>query len=142
VSLFRQRAFGQEIEEFEVQLREAISKKNKSIKEEFIRFCRQRAQSFIEPDVEALKKSLAADRFETMEQFCHELEQLKSRFTEEGPKYPGNKELLQETVATLTTKAAEHFTMNTKKEQDVKARRLKERVAELEQEKLQTKVEH
>lgn len=44
VTNFKTKAVGQEISEFELVLRDGISKKRREIKLDFIRFCKSKAQ--------------------------------------------------------------------------------------------------
>lgn len=44
ITMFKQKAVGQDISEFESQLREGISKKTREIKLEFMRHCKTKAQ--------------------------------------------------------------------------------------------------
>lgn len=58
VTSFKSKAVGQDIQDFEMQLREGISKKNKDIKLEFVRHCKTKAQQFLESDINNIKKNL------------------------------------------------------------------------------------
>lgn len=48
VTQFKTKAVGQDIQEFELVLRDGISKKYKEIKNDFIKFCKAKATAFIE----------------------------------------------------------------------------------------------
>ena len=64
---FKSKAVGQEIQEFEMLLRDGISKKHKEIKNEFVKFCKGKATAFIEADVNAIKRNLQNDMYLTID---------------------------------------------------------------------------
>lgn len=126
---------GQEIQEFESNLRDGISKKYKDIKNDFLRFCRSKANAFLEADVTMLKRNLQNDIYESMDKFMESLEQVKLKYNEQGPNFSSKAEVFSEISMQLIIKAADFMTITSKKETDVNLKRQKERVDELEKEK-------
>jgi len=58
VNSFKGKAVGQDISGYESQLRDGLSKKYKDIRNEFLRFCRTKAISFLEEDVNVIKRNI------------------------------------------------------------------------------------
>ena len=85
---------GQDIQEFESQLREGISKKYKEIKHEFAKACRIKALFFLESDLATIKRNLSNDMYEGIDQFKVELDKLKTKFMENGPRFAGRIEII------------------------------------------------
>ena len=85
---------GQDIQEFESQLREGISKKYKKIKHEFAKACRIKALFFLESDLATIKRNLSNDMYEGIDQFKVELDKLKTNFMENGPRFAGRIEII------------------------------------------------
>ena len=50
-------------------MREGIGKKYKEVKNDFLRFCKEKALKFLEGDMALLKKNLQNDVYAGMEQF-------------------------------------------------------------------------
>ncbi|CDW76855.1 guanylate-binding n-terminal domain containing protein [Stylonychia lemnae] len=142
VQNFKQKAVGQEIQEFELQLRDGISKKHKEIKLEFIRFCKSKAYAFLENDVQNLKRNLQNDMYDSIDKFLEDIDKLKQKYNESGPIFSGRLEIFSEISQALISKAADFLTISSKKESDVSLKKLKERVSELEREKAQLKIDY
>jgi hypothetical protein len=68
-----------------------------------------------------------------MDAFMIDLDKLKSKYTEEGPQFPGSNLVWQETASKLIIRAADYLTMSNKKESDVSLNKLHDKINELEQ---------
>lgn len=122
-------------------LRDGISKKHKEIKNEFLRFCKGKATAFIESDVNAIKRNLQNDMYQSIDSFNEELESLKAKYNTNAPIFTGKNEIIADILFQLLLKAADFLTISSKKETDVSMKKLKERIEELEKEKNEIKSE-
>lgn len=74
--------------------------------------------------------------YENLDKFREDLDRIKQKYNDQGPIFTGKAEILSDISINLITKAADFLTITSKKETDVNLRKIKERVIELENEKL------
>jgi len=67
VTIFKQKALGQEITEYERILREGISRSSQKLKAQFMKHCETKAREFLEPEVQAVRKKLHEDFYKSMD---------------------------------------------------------------------------
>ena len=77
-----------------------------------------------------------------IEKFQADIEQLKQKYNEQGPVFTGRNEIIQEVCFQLVSRAADFMSITSRKESDVTVKKIKDRVEELEREKLETKTEY
>ena len=65
--MFKQRALGQDITEYERLLREGISRSSQKHKAQFARYCEGKAKEFLEPEMQAVRKKLHEDFYKSMD---------------------------------------------------------------------------
>jgi len=135
VIVFKQKAVGQDVQEFESALREGLSKKYKDIKNEFLKACKVKALEFLDSDIQAIKKNLSNDMYDDLDKIKEDLEKLKTRFIEHGPKFSGRMEILSEIHISLLLKASDFMSITNKKESNQNARRLQDKIIEMEHER-------
>ena len=82
VQAFKQKAVGQDIQEFESVLRNGLSKKYKDIKTEFFKACKTKALEYLESDVSLIKRNLQNDMYEDLDKFKDDIEKIKIKFME------------------------------------------------------------
>jgi len=86
---------------------------------------------FLETDLQNLKRSISNDIFEDLDSFRGELDKLKTKFLDHGPKFSGRLEIFQEVQLTLIAKAADYLVISSRKESDHSVKRLQDRLSEL-----------
>lgn len=79
--------------------------------------------------------------YEDIDKFLEDIERMKTRYNESGPIFTGRGEIISEICQNLIAKAADFLTITSIKETDVNLKKLKEKVADLEKEKLFIKEE-
>lgn len=79
--------------------------------------------------------------YEDIDKFLEDIERMKTRYNESGPIFTGRGEIISEICQNLIAKAADFLTITSRKETDVNLKKLKEKVADLEKEKLFIKEE-
>ena len=67
---------------------------------------------------------------------------MKVNYNEHGPVFTGRNEILLEVCYSLVSRAADFMSITSRKESDVTVKKIKDRVEELEREKLETKTEY
>lgn len=77
-----------------------------------------------------------------IEKFQEDIEQLKTKYNEQGPIFTGRNEILLEVCYQLVSRAADFMSITSRKESDVTVRKIKDRIEELEREKIESKAEY
>ncbi len=86
-----------------------------------------------------MKRNLQNDMYENIDKVVEALDLLKTKYMKQGPKFSGKSEIFAEVNSSLMHKAADFLTITSRKESDINFKKLKERVEELEREKLMMK---
>ena len=77
-----------------------------------------------------------------MDEFLGQLEQIKIGYTQRGPAFSGKSELFNEVTQPLILKTADFLAISKNQEAGVNSKLLKEKVDELEKERVRMKTEH
>lgn len=139
VNLFKTKALGQDVTEYERHLRAAISKSSQKVKGHFTKFCEGKAREYLEPDLSELRKKLNANHYKSMDEVQAELRSLKESFLAHGPKFAGSKVIFAEVAEQMLVKAATHIVVTSKQDLSMNQKKLQERVDYLEEKSAQDK---
>lgn len=74
--------------------------------------------------------------YDNIDKFLEDIERLKQKYNDQGPVFTGRSEIISEICQSLVAKAADFLTISSRKETDVSLKKLKEKVEDLEKEKL------
>ena len=126
VRMFKKKAMGADLDEFERHLRNGISDKYALIKKRFNDYCKDRSEELFANDIVELKekitrdfyggKTLALTHIGSFQAFYEDLNKLKSKFQETGPKFPERNQVLLEICERLIVKLAENIAHSNKQE--------------------------
>ena len=125
-----------------------LSKKHKSVKNEFTRWCKTKALDFLKPLIEKIRRDINQEEFADFDSFRVAIDELKDDYKLNGPKFSTCQELIEESCGKLAMRAVEMWTVHSKKHlentnrfQDIKISdlvdELKEKKAERTHEKQQ-----
>ena len=55
-----------------------------------MKYCETKAREFLEPEVQMIRKKLHEDFYKSMDMVQEELDQIRERFKNHGPKFSGS----------------------------------------------------
>jgi hypothetical protein len=132
------------IQELEIKLRNMISDKFRTIKQEFIRHCQVLAKKYLDQEAQRIRRNIQSAQYESLDQVQDELKLVKANYVAQGkaPVFPGYEILIAETMQEISAKASDYLNISLNQANATDVRRLTERVKELESEIRHTRVEH
>ena len=88
--MFKQKALGTEVTDYERMLREGMSRSSQKLKAQFLKFCETKAKEYLDPEIQEVRKKLHDDFYKSMDMVQEEIDVIRQRFTTLGPKYAGS----------------------------------------------------
>ena len=88
--MFKQKALGTEVTDYERMLREGMSRSSQKLKAQFLKFCETKAKEYLDPEIQEVRKKLHDDFYKSMDMVQEEIDVIRQRFTTHGPKYAGS----------------------------------------------------
>ena len=87
---FRDKAYGQDTHNFEISLRQGITKKYQTSKSDLAKVCSAKAKEFLDEGTEGIKRKLQDGEYTGVDMVSEDLEQVKVSFLTGGPKFSGS----------------------------------------------------
>lgn len=82
------------------------------LKQAFCRYCESKAKLFLEQDIKKIQKNLLDGNYQTIDIALEDIELIKKRFYDEGPKFDGARQILSEICSQLIVKVATYVSIS------------------------------
>lgn len=132
------------IQLLEIKLRNSLSEKYKTVKQDFIMYCTNIAKKYLEREAQNIRRNIQNAKYENLFQVQDELKSLKENYIQDpkAPIFPGYEIIIAEQTQEIISKASDYLNISHNQTNAIEVKRLQERVKIMDTEIRQNRREH